>query len=222
MVAAKPDRVRPQASAEVQRILKARAFTADPDAGDKNAHLRYAVQHVELDGLWLEFGVSTGGSLTVIAEQTHAHVYGFDWFDGLPEEWVRGDRSSTLPRGTFSGRPSAVPSNVTLVDGLFEQTLARFIEEHHEPVAFMHVDCDLYASTATVFASLHDRIVPGTIIVFDELFGYGNFAEHEMKALFEAVVAYGLVYDYLGWAKTHVPDTSCAASLRITAAAHHE
>lgn len=208
-----------QASAEVQRILGAPAFTADPDARDKKAHLRYAVQHVALDGLWLEFGVSTGGSLAVIAEQTHAHVYGFDSFEGLPEDWVRGDGTSTLPRGAFSGRPSTVPSNVTLVEGLFEQSLAAFVKEHDDPVAFMHVDCDLYASTATVFATLHDRLVPGTVIVFDELFGYRNFAEHELKALFEAVQAYGLVYDYLGWAKTDAPDTSCAASLRITAIA---
>ena len=35
--------------------------------------------------------MSTAASLRVIAEQAQARVYGFDSFDGLPEDWVRGE-----------------------------------------------------------------------------------------------------------------------------------
>ena len=62
------------------------------------------MQHVALDGLWLEFGVSTRGSLAVIAEQTHAHVYGFDSFEGLPEDWY-AEMAPRLCREGFQRTP---------------------------------------------------------------------------------------------------------------------
>jgi hypothetical protein len=158
------------AQAEVNRILTSRIFCTGHNDGDTADHLRYAMQHVTLQGLWLEFGVSAGTSLKVIAEQTQAQIYGFDSFGGLPEDWVRGPGRPTLKRGSFRGGPEAVPPHVTLVSGLFADTLPRFVEEHPEAVAFMHVDCDIYTSTKTVLGSFCHRLKPGTVIVFDELF----------------------------------------------------
>lgn len=50
---------------------------------------------------------------------------------------------------------------------------------------FINIDRDFYSSTVDVLSGLTDRIVDGTIIVFDEFFGYRGFDRHEAKAFFE-------------------------------------
>lgn len=210
-----PEMLPIRAQAEVQRILASRIFSTGCDDSDQAGHLRHAIRHVTLQGLWLEFGVSTGASLRVIAEQTRARIYGFDSFAGLPEDWVRGKGRPTLRRGSFHGRPEAVPPHVTLIPGLFVDTLPRFVENNTEVVAFMHVDCDIYISTKTVLSSLGHKLVPGTVIVFDELFNYPHFADHEMRALLEAAAERDLKYEYLGYVNKSFPASS-AASLKVT------
>ena len=204
-----------RAQAEVQRILTSRMFRTGCNDIDTAEHLRYAIRHVTLQGLWLEFGVGNGASLKVIAEQTRAQLYGFDSFEGLPEDWVRGEGRPTLPRGSFRGSPKVVPAHVTLVPGLFVDTLPHFLEKNSEVVAFMHVDCDIYTSTQAVLSSLRHKLAPGTVIVFDELFNYPNFADHEMRALLEAAAEQGLEYEYLGYVDKCFPASS-AASLKVT------
>ena len=54
-----------------------------------------------------------------------------------------------------------------------------------KPVAFLHIDCDLFAGAHDAFTLLSHKIVPGTIILFDELVNYKLYREHEIKAFFE-------------------------------------
>jgi hypothetical protein len=199
------------AEADLQRILASRAFRCDAGNQDKRDHLAHAIQHVEVDGLWLEFGVSTGGSIRCITSLTDRMVYGFDWFEGLPEDWVLGEGYYPYPRGSFRGRPLFTRPNMTLLVGLFQETLPAFLTAHAGPVAFAHVDCDLYSSTTYVLQALRDRFVAGTVIAFDDLFNYPNYAHHEMRALLELAATAGLEYTYLG----HVPEKT-AASIQIT------
>jgi hypothetical protein len=92
-----------------------------------------------------------------------------------------------------------VACNVDLIVGWFDQQLPHFLLEHpREPVSFLHIDCDLYSSTKTVFSLLADRIVPGTIIVFDEYFNYPGWRVHEFLAFQEFVSARGVHYEYVG------------------------
>jgi hypothetical protein len=65
--------------------------------------------------------------------------------------------------------------------------------------AFLHVDCDLYSSTKTILESLSDRIVAGTVIVFDEYFNYPNWRSHEHKAFREFVAAKRAAFRYIGY-----------------------
>ncbi|MDE1904592.1 MAG: class I SAM-dependent methyltransferase, partial [Alphaproteobacteria bacterium] len=69
------------------------------------------------------------------------------------------------------------------------------------PVAFLHVDCDIYSSTKTVFDHLASRLGPGAVIVFDEYFNYPNWERHEFKAFQEFIRDSGLSYRYLGFAQ---------------------
>lgn len=49
-------------------------------------------------------------------------------------------------------------------------------------VSFVHIDCDLYSSTKTVFEHLAPAIRIGTVIVFDEFCGYEGWEMHEARA----------------------------------------
>ena len=118
----------------------------------REAVLRDALAEVDgkRPGLYLEFGVYQGATINLIASETESAVHGFDSFEGLPEFW-----RDAYDKGTFqiAGLP-AVNSNVTLHKGWFSDTLPLFLDKHCESVSFLHVDCDLYSSTQTVFSSL--------------------------------------------------------------------
>lgn len=166
-----------------------------------DALIRFAMGQCTVDGLIMEFGVYRGGSLRIIADCTPDPVYGFDSFQGLPEDWTHVQR-----RGRFSldgGLPTFEHSNVQLIPGWFEQTLPDFLSRHPGPVRFVHVDSDLYSSAVTVLAQLKPRIVPGTIIVFDEYFNYPGWEHHEFRAFQEFIRDTGLKYRYLGFASSH-------------------
>jgi hypothetical protein len=154
--------------------------------------LAHALKLVNLEGLFLEFGVATGHTISQIARLSQTQIFGFDSFEGLPEPWRTG-----FPKGRFSGEIPRVPPNVSIVKGWFSETLPKFIQEHDEPVAFLHVDCDLYSSTKCIFDLLHPQIGPGCVIVFDEYFNYPGWQHHEHKAFMELVERhqFGFRYD---------------------------
>ena len=127
-----------------------------PSFADHSALLEAAIQAAPRQGLVCEFGVAAGESLNFIAERVAGTVYGFDSFDGLPEDWAG------LKRGAFkqNGLPS-VRTNATLIKGLFGDTLPAFVDEHPGPCALLHIDCDLFSSTETVFRYLGPKIITG-------------------------------------------------------------
>jgi hypothetical protein len=158
--------------------------------------LTLALKQVENKaGLYLEFGVFSGHTINHIAGQVDKPVYGFDSFEGLPERW-----RDNLGSGHFkvNGLPK-VRENVTLVKGWFDQTLPEFLKSHLGDVGFLHVDCDLYSSTRTIFTCLAPRIKPGTVIVFDEYFNYPGWREGEFKAFQEFVAKGNLKFEHLSY-----------------------
>jgi len=129
-------------------------------------------RHTKND-LWLEFGVASGGTINYISKNTTNIVYGFDSFEGLPEKW-RDD----FDKGVFSrgGNLPKVNKNVVLIKGLFDKTLAEFMNTHKKKkITFMHIDCDLYSSTKTIFNLVKNNLDKNCIIVFDELINYPGY-----------------------------------------------
>jgi len=189
-------------SNELQRIaLKTSAKYAYrhmanvPRLQKKTQLIEFALSKATFPGLSLEFGVASGTTLNFISSLTEEKVFGFDSFQGLPEDWT-----GQFPKGAFKQEElPAVGKNVELVVGLFEDTLPRFLHEHSGPAAFLHVDCDLYSSTRTVFTQLADRIQNGCVIVFDEYFNYPGWEEGEHKAFKEFLRSRGLTYSYIGY-----------------------
>ncbi len=169
--------------------------------GDAAALHDYAVACTPQEGMILEFGVYSGRSINHIAEALPGRpIHGFDSFEGLPENWRPG-----FGQGAFSV-PELPPvrDNVALIVGWFDKTLPDFVLAHHrEKLALLHVDCDLYSSTKTIFHHLADRIVPGTIIIFDEYFNYPEWRQHEWKAFQELQRDLRLSYDYIGLVPGH-------------------
>ena len=164
--------------------------------------LKDALKLAEIDGLYLEFGVFKGTSLNVIAEsKPDKIVYGFDSFEGLPEDW-----EGVTSKGTFNvnGALPEVKENVKLVKGWFNETLPDFVKEHPEPCAFIHIDCDLYSSTKTVFNELKNKIVKGTVIVFDEYLNYLGWENGEHKAFTELLEESNLTCDYFFYSAMQV------------------
>jgi hypothetical protein len=164
----------------------------------------YALAQIKVAGHHMEFGVFTGGTTRFIARQLSDKViyHGFDSFQGLPEDWA----GFVLGKAAFDvgGKLPKVPANVKLHPGWFEQSLPKWIKDYPDPIAFIHVDCDLYSSTKTIFNFLGDKLQPGTIILFDEYFNFAGWRQHEHKAFVELINERNLKVTYLAYARQQV------------------
>lgn len=164
---------------------------------NRNDLLTHALSLVDPDrgGLIAEFGVFRGASINHLARHTERTIHGFDSFEGLPEKWGEGFEAGKF---RIDGLPR-VRENVVLHKGWFDEVLPGFREAHPEPVDFLHMDADLYSSTATVLEMLGDRIRPGTVIVFDEFLGYPGWEQGEFLAFREFVARRDVEFEYIGW-----------------------
>ena len=197
-----------------QRLKNESKIVANPYDYHWTIHTE-TCRHVSLKGLWLEFGVYRGRSICNFARLTSETIYGFDSFEGLPEKWNDENPlgvfslAGAVPPGAIAGsnddNPGMYstetnkitqpwPSNVELFKGWFDDSLPVFLETHKDQVAFLHVDSDIYSSCNTVLTLLESQIVPGTVILFDEICNYTEFREHEIKAFAEFLLKTGYQY----------------------------
>lgn len=164
----------------------------------------FALSKIECDGMIAEFGVFKGYSINYFAKKLGRDVtiYGFDSFEGLQEDW----KGHILKTGDFSlgGRLPKVAGNVELIKGWFDQTVPDFIAKHPENFSFIHIDSDTYEAATILLRVLGRRLQKGTVIVFDEYFGFRGWRFGEWKAWKEFVELTGLQYEYLGFAKEQV------------------
>jgi tetratricopeptide (TPR) repeat protein len=176
------------------RIEAAMAAIAQAQAFDTRWDLiNHCVEVRPEKGLVLEFGVAAGISARYLANRV-PQVYGFDSFAGLPEDtdrWSKGQfAQQKLPE---------VPPNVDLVVGWYDATLEPFLTEHSDTISMLHIDCDIYSSTKYVLDEVRDRLIPGSVILFDELWKYGGWENHEWRALEECLLSRGVTVEYIGW-----------------------
>ncbi|AWK85829.1 hypothetical protein DEW08_02545 [Azospirillum thermophilum] len=160
--------------------------------GSSASLLRHALAQATVPGLVLEFGVRRGTSLDHIAGAAGQTVHGFDSFEGLPEGWVNTARGAL----TTGKQLPPVRPNARLHVGWFEDTLPGFMAAHPEPVRFVNIDSDLYSSARTVLTALAGRLVPGSILVFDEFIGNRSWREDEFRAFHEFAAETGARFEY--------------------------
>ena len=147
-----------------------------------------STKKILLDGHWCEFGVRQGRSLKwLIEEYPHQVIHAFDSWEGLPEDWNHG----TGKVADMSCDPPTVPGHIQLHKGWFKDTLPTWKLTNTGPIAFLHMDADIYSSTKEVLLSLDKQIVPGTVITFDEFCNFrlsgkmSKWQDHEFLALIE-------------------------------------
>lgn len=137
------------------------------------------------DKVFAEFGVYDGGSFLrwKAAYKRYgitARFMGFDSFTGLPAETQ--DKNTIWHANQFSmnGRISQELadnySEIELVQGYYSDSLTPNVAARlgDTKIGIVHMDCDLYGSTKTVWEWLlkHDLLVAGTIIVYDDWGAY--------------------------------------------------
>lgn len=150
----------------------------------------------------VEFGVWSGNSINDFAnELPEASVFGFDSFLGLSEDWS----GFNLVKGTFNlnGISPEVKKNVIIHNGLYENTIPEFVKNNSfkNGIDLIHMDSDTYSPTIYALNNLNNLIRKGSIIIFDEYFGYPNWRNHEYKAFQEFVSKNLISYRYIAYSE---------------------
>lgn len=90
--------------------------------------------------------------------------------------------------------------NVKLFKGWFTDTVPTFqIELDDKEISLLHIDSDTYKPAKYVLNALVKNLRSGSIIVFDEYYGYTGWRSHEFKAFQEFVVDHELEYKYIAY-----------------------
>jgi hypothetical protein len=174
------------------------------------------INYEKISGDILEFGVFTGRTLaafTNLLRTQHAwsfeekRVIGFDWFQGLSRQTEPHSRWN-LESCTTNHEPDNPVASINepvsrevverlfryldiglpiLEIGDFEDTIPSALSGGKvTKAAIIHIDCDLYESTASVLRNVASIIQDGTIILFDDWFHYkGNKSKGESRAFSE-------------------------------------
>lgn len=144
---------------------------------------------------YLEFGVSRGVSFKWWAgniKDKNSRFFGFDTFTGLPENW------GSFRKGDMDNNneiPQMDDPRCNFYQGLFQQTLPGFLKTFSsQAMKIIHMDADLYTSTAFVLTSISPVLRKGDIIIFDEF----NVPMHEFKAFSEWASSYYIEYEVIG------------------------
>ena len=150
-----------------------------------------------------EFGVYRGET-TVLIEHllygyqfTYKNLWGFDAFEGLPQEAPGVDKFFYYAEGVFGEEDKSLyplRPNGAYIRGWFSDLTPEHVKIHNmAPAGFIHIDGDLYISCiqALTFMLENNLVRPGTIIAFDEFKSTPNLhTGGESKAWFELCKKY--------------------------------
>jgi ectoine hydroxylase-related dioxygenase (phytanoyl-CoA dioxygenase family) len=158
---------------------------------------RYALTLIADPSLpWCEFGVGEGESLDwfLLNKPAGNTMFGFDTFEGIPEPWLGH------PIGHWKSEPyRSNRSDLEIVRAPFEVSLGdtRVRAPLARGIGLLHVDCDLHSSTHTVLEGTREFLKAGTVVVFDEFYGYGGWQQCEAGAFREFVEAEKVSFEYV-------------------------
>lgn len=172
-------------------------------ANDKRHLFECAISKLTTEGYITEFGVWQGDSINYLANLINPKlIFGFDSFLGLEEDF-----SIDFFKGGFNknGQLPTVENNVRLIKGSFKDTLPNWLNENLGVFSFINMDCDTYTSISTVLNFIGPkRIVKGTIILFDEYFGFPGWKNHGFKAWQDYCIKNNVKYKYIAVCLTGV------------------
>lgn len=150
-----------------------------------------------------EFGVYRGETTVLIEHLLYGYqfnyknLWGFDAFEGLPQEAPGVDKFFYYAEGVFGEEDKhlyQLRPNGAYIRGWFSDLTSEHVQKHNmAPASFIHIDGDLYISCiqALTFMLENNLIRPGTIIAFDEFKSTSNLhSGGESKAWFELCIKY--------------------------------
>ena len=158
---------------------------------------KYFKNNKQIEFVFAEFGVWQGYSINYFAKKnTNGKFYGFDSFLGLEEDWS----GHILGKGTFGldGVLPFVESNVTLINGWFENTIPDF-KDNKFKFNLVHLDADTFKPTDYVLKNIEDFLSNGTILIFDEFLNYPGWKNHEYKAFNNFINSSTFTYKFIGF-----------------------
>lgn len=151
----------------------------------------------DIPGALMEFGVWWGQNLVLLENLRAIHepfnkqrtVVGFDTFSGyrnFSDQDVHGDVMSDGTYATPPGYRDYLAELLTvheggnafghlrgqhrLIEGDAEQTVPQYFQEHPETIVALAIfDIGTYRPTKAALAAMKPALVPGSVIVFDEL-----------------------------------------------------
>ncbi len=149
-----------------------------------------AEEALSRSGIVLEMGVFDGGSINRISrimwkQDSTRQIYGLDSFKGLEESWSSTDHYRRFDVGGIA--PKGIDPRIRLIHGRVEEVLEQFLQKEKPKFSLLHFDMDLYGPTKFALTKLLPFLSPGTLILFDELFGYPGWEFGEYKALNELI-----------------------------------
>ena len=141
-------------------------------------------------GLVLDFGVATGDSTIMLGNAVlnveNRMVVGFDAFHGIRDEWSKPDRPpGSMDLGGVVPDRLAQHEKVELRVGWVEDTLPLFLQERPETAGLVHLDMDVFPPTKFVLEALEPALRPGSLLVFDDYFGFIGWQNHSHRAFAE-------------------------------------
>ncbi len=149
---------------------------------------------------YLEFGVASGQSFKWFLQQnTHSEsrFYGFDTFEGLPEDW------GPFKKGAFSNNntePVIHDERGKFYTGLFQQTLPVFLKEFDTTKRnVIMMDADLYSATLYTLSTLAPYLKSGDIVFFDEFV----VPTHEFKAYVDFIASFYIKMELIAAANNY-------------------
>jgi O-methyltransferase len=149
---------------------------------------------------YLEFGVATGHSFNWFMTQNSnadSRFYGFDTFDGLPEDW------GPFKKGSFSNNnalPTIKDNRGKFFKGLFQQTVPTFLKElDNGRRNVLMMDADLWSATLYALTMLAPYLKKGDIIFFDEFV----VPTHEFKAYLDFVQSHYVNFELIAAANNY-------------------
>ncbi len=146
----------------------------------------------DVKGDVVECGLAQGKTFLILGllcreEMRGRKLWGFDSFEGFPQpssldESIRGSKKGDFGNTSVlavqdllihSGLgKDFVDSQVTIIKGFFDASLSRY---RGGPIAFLHLDVDLYDSYLACLKALYPNVAKGGVIMFDEYLGTGEY-----------------------------------------------
>ncbi len=170
----------------------------------------------EINGDVYLFGIWSGISTKLISNRmlkcNYNMMYGFDSFEGLPEETDGIPKYHNFNAGAYSsldlyGAEDACKVSTEILKGIDNDKLAFFggfykdvltkdLAESMKPAVYVDIDVDLYCSTVDVLTWMCDNnlIVKNTVIYFDDWGSTKEYEGGESLAWKEAVEKYKIKY----------------------------